>query len=408
MAPKRAHTKSRYGCDQCKKRRVKCDEREPTCTNCTAREIDCQYSRLLQARGTSSGPRSTSNAQSLISAGSASSLVLPASGLPAVIRADYPAIHQGALLNYRPSGPSTRQRELELMYYWFTYTCSSFTNAHADLFRGHIVQEALKHEYLMDSIFALTSLHIATQTSDAVSATSYVREALAYQNNAVPSLRAALNDVTQYNCDAVVLTSILIMACSLVSPSLSAGDKNATKPALLNIFLMYDCLHGIKSVLNTSFSWLQSGPLRDILRTPQKFQLRGNEVTILPIKILQSLNTTAIGVTNPLYETYQKAIKELERCYAEGKRIPVSWPAGLNTDFMCELEKRERMALMILMYWGVLLDRLDEMWWAKRTGKRLVEDLCRSFDGCGDEWDEAVRWAMTEVGLLEDVLVERA
>ena len=37
MPQKRPHQKSRYGCDQCRKRRVKCDEKAPRCTNCNTR-----------------------------------------------------------------------------------------------------------------------------------------------------------------------------------------------------------------------------------------------------------------------------------------------------------------------------------------------------------------------------------
>src|ERR1700742_2357411 len=44
MVPRRTHTKSRNGCDGCKKRHVKCDESGPPCTNCIARELECKYS----------------------------------------------------------------------------------------------------------------------------------------------------------------------------------------------------------------------------------------------------------------------------------------------------------------------------------------------------------------------------
>ncbi|CAI7566423.1 unnamed protein product [Penicillium pancosmium] len=40
---KRPHTKSRRGCLNCKKRKVKCQETKPACTNCLSRDMKCTY-----------------------------------------------------------------------------------------------------------------------------------------------------------------------------------------------------------------------------------------------------------------------------------------------------------------------------------------------------------------------------
>ncbi|KAJ5860319.1 uncharacterized protein N7529_007629 [Penicillium soppii] len=43
MPQRRSHTKSRGGCNRCKKRRIKCDESGPPCTICKARDAKCEY-----------------------------------------------------------------------------------------------------------------------------------------------------------------------------------------------------------------------------------------------------------------------------------------------------------------------------------------------------------------------------
>ncbi|KAL4891975.1 hypothetical protein BDV59DRAFT_202885 [Aspergillus ambiguus] len=51
MSTRKVHTKSRYGCDWCRKRKVRCDEQGPPCNNCILREIDnCVYSRVPPAQ----------------------------------------------------------------------------------------------------------------------------------------------------------------------------------------------------------------------------------------------------------------------------------------------------------------------------------------------------------------------
>lgn len=42
--------RSRFGCEECKKRRIKCDEAKPLCVRCRAKRIQCKYKILLHFR----------------------------------------------------------------------------------------------------------------------------------------------------------------------------------------------------------------------------------------------------------------------------------------------------------------------------------------------------------------------
>jgi len=41
--PRRSHTKSRKGCETCKRRHIRCDENFPQCRNCTKHNCRCPY-----------------------------------------------------------------------------------------------------------------------------------------------------------------------------------------------------------------------------------------------------------------------------------------------------------------------------------------------------------------------------
>jgi hypothetical protein len=41
--PRKGHTKSRKGCFNCKRRKVKCQESRPMCENCNKAELTCEY-----------------------------------------------------------------------------------------------------------------------------------------------------------------------------------------------------------------------------------------------------------------------------------------------------------------------------------------------------------------------------
>ncbi|KAF1911820.1 hypothetical protein BDU57DRAFT_560192 [Ampelomyces quisqualis] len=67
MATRRAHNKSRLGCHQCKRRRIKCDVKQPSCKNCDKKSLDCSFqllaptSRLSIVPATSPKPSRTHN-----------------------------------------------------------------------------------------------------------------------------------------------------------------------------------------------------------------------------------------------------------------------------------------------------------------------------------------------------------
>ncbi|KAK0736283.1 hypothetical protein B0T21DRAFT_401817 [Apiosordaria backusii] len=46
---RKAHTKSRRGCINCKLRHIKCDELKPICNNCTTFRVSCTYDRALKS-----------------------------------------------------------------------------------------------------------------------------------------------------------------------------------------------------------------------------------------------------------------------------------------------------------------------------------------------------------------------
>jgi hypothetical protein len=66
--PRKGHTKSRRGCFNCKRRRIKCNERHPECDHCIKAGLHCEYpANIIQATQrstTSPHPREVGNLRS--------------------------------------------------------------------------------------------------------------------------------------------------------------------------------------------------------------------------------------------------------------------------------------------------------------------------------------------------------
>lgn len=59
MGKRKFHNKSKTGCDNCKRRRVKCDEGKPTCKKCQNMKLDCIYSPPKQRKRKRSSKNNT-------------------------------------------------------------------------------------------------------------------------------------------------------------------------------------------------------------------------------------------------------------------------------------------------------------------------------------------------------------
>lgn len=175
-AKRRSHRKSRFGCNNCKTRRVKCDETRPACNNCKHRRIDCSF-----------GATSSCHASPIITP-----KPVPSSN-------DVP-----------PVADDLNVAEIELMYHW-TMSTAKTVSAHdtgATYWQTHVTEIGLKHLYVVHLIFAITALHLAECRP--ARKEGYIRLANRHYEQAVPLVSSELSRLNAQNCDAVFLSVELI------------------------------------------------------------------------------------------------------------------------------------------------------------------------------------------------------
>jgi len=74
------------------------------------------------------------------------------------------------------------------------------------------------------------------------------------------------------------------------------------------------------------------------------------------------------------------------------------WLVVVSDEFVMFVQNELPMALLICMCWGLLLNRVEGIWWAKASGSKIVAQLIpRLVDA--QEWNGIVNWAKEEVGL---------
>ncbi|KAH7012739.1 uncharacterized protein B0I36DRAFT_389643, partial [Microdochium trichocladiopsis] len=257
--PRLGAIKSRNGCEKCKQRRVKCDEKVP-CSACTRHGIRCTLldRPVVERRDR---PRDAEHAGSIVNDRSARResarlfqlrSVMPAQdsvlqlesddssrelqsqqqyglsqsanlsdqqqigyGGPSATRDPFP--YFTPLMNDDQTAPlQTPQQwttDLELMHHYSAVTWQSLPRAadHPEIWQVEVPKLAFKHEFLMHQLLAISAFHMLHL--DPGSSTSRRRHyqllAIQHQNKAIAGLRSAIPQLDSSTCDVMFVAASL-------------------------------------------------------------------------------------------------------------------------------------------------------------------------------------------------------
>jgi hypothetical protein len=86
------------------------------------------------------------------------------------------------------------------------------------------------------------------------------------------------------------------------------------------------------------------------------------------------------------FEACKKAIGLLEQCFAKcsGAVDPsyqayiLGWLNMAGDEYVAAIQDGDHVALLVLMVWGAVVEQLGHrVWWARRFGRLLVEEIAR-------------------------------
>lgn len=385
--PRKAHTKSRYGCDHCRRRRVKCDEQGPPCTNCITRQLEsCTYSRILPAYLLNTRrPSHDSVKKSPVSPGP---FVGP----------------NGIGVPPRSSLSSLGVDELELMHQFATETYQSLCVSESErvTWQKVVPRLALKHRYLMHGILSMASLHIAT-TMEAPQARVYIDTGLEYHSMSLEPFRVAIDNLTPENCDVVFAESVVTTAISLSLPQLTAthGNEGRMTEHMVTVF---ELLQGVKKILTIGRSWIHLELFsKGEFWNDSSAELDGDTQSALDQ--LSFLNDqTRSGGDDIQHGINRDVINHLRHCFMKfsfsSDPAPVlAWLGAVDNGFVNSIRRRSPFQLLILAYWGILLAELDgKRWWARNAGKALVSEILESLDAEDLLWEGCLGWVRRKMG----------
>lgn len=291
---------------------------------------------------------------------------------------------------------------------------------------------ALKHEFLMHCIFAMSAAEAAlcarSDVDDAETA-MYVRAAMDHYDKGCKAFHAQLLDVNPQNIHSVYMFSFMAMAISMaLSQCRHDVDDNQQQESMLGrITGLLELFLGSSSIAVRHMDWLLEGPVLALIfcaglqLMPAYLQPIGRS-TDAALERLALVATTRIFTSveesqmsqetvSARLESYQNAAMLLRICFSvdinsQANGFCVAFPSLASRDFTAGVKNSEPVALFILLHWAVLLDKLvGPMWWAGSVGQKLVQEisdyLIRSHSQLAStpDWRDSIAWASEQVGI---------
>ncbi|KAK5083093.1 hypothetical protein LTR05_006975 [Lithohypha guttulata] len=234
------------------------------------------------------------------------------------------------------------------------------------------IEEALQHDFLLSGILALSAYHLAATRHEI--RTQYTCHALEYQAAAFAKFQQNVRSVGQQNANAIFLFTIVNMLCTLAQISSPIGSEQKT--VTHKVAEIFSCLQGMGSISHAVFEYISTGPTKILIDDycSENIDDNGGDFD----SALDSLETHIRSQTsNVQYEKSGRgrAIECLRSCKKLGRPATIVWMSMVDRSFMELVLQKDLFAILIVAFWGALMNDLRSFWWAGEIGRELIEEF---------------------------------
>jgi hypothetical protein len=424
---RRAHRKSRSGCTECKRRRIKvgrldylsfllkrltkiqCNEETP-CSQCVRHGKACIYLPAAAVQPTiAAQPAHPATPQSSCS---------PAATISSSnhLETYSQSTISTARINSTSASPSNGLfdlRDMALLHHWIlTTSLTIITTPSLDHYWQTLVpQVAFRHRYVMHNILSLTALHIAYLNP--LQKQSSMEEAAQYHFKSLDGFREDITHMGPENCDALFVNSTLTFFYAFLTfGRLHDDDSNAGGAARVSRVLgsvWIPLVRGVSVLLHPIYEHVRAGPLKSVLSLGNWDELDPQSGSDPYDDRIFKIREIWEGHENA--EFYNGTLDLLVRCrmwIAQFKDLqidndpawgynrcwsgPFMWLTMSPKRYFELLEQRQPPALIIYSWYGASLHALNRRhWWMEGCGKSIVDVVDECLGPYWAPWTEGAR-----------------
>ncbi|KJZ76702.1 hypothetical protein HIM_04038 [Hirsutella minnesotensis 3608] len=383
---RRRHKKSRNGCNECKRRHYKCDERHPVCTNCALSERDCSYPRAalatqrlpadLVGAGSAASSPSASEYNSLRSSESVPATPESSGAGGGAAGADLVNVdHMSFLLHF----------SMDIIH-------AEINDDLKQLAKRLTLQSALVQPFLLHEVLAISARHLAT--IDAANAVSYRQQATSLQTRAIQLFNSVEMVFDKSNAVAAILFSSYLGRHALVD-TLTSRDHHID--AFLEKYADYAQLHrGLRVVASGVWPLLadtEFKPLMDMNPGYEYLPTRGHEFDGLAkfISADSGLDPESIDQCLDALRFLQIAKDEISDPRPRTLMLFI-WGLMCQQPFVQMLLEKQPVALVVLGHYAGLLHYARHEWQIADSGRYIFGLVS---DALGPDWAQHLTWPRT-------------
>ncbi|KAL3452705.1 hypothetical protein BJX65DRAFT_302614 [Aspergillus insuetus] len=391
---RRAHRKSKAGCLQCKRRKVKCDEVKPVCRNCARHKVACSFRGLGLSNLT----------------GSCDPLPDASSPVTQAVAAVEDQIHQDTNQPHLRVIPTQPLFDMELLHHYTTstsYTLSSNQVVQA-IWRDEAPRVGFSMPAVLHALLAVSALHLAR--SDPARRDICLAHAHMQHNTAVQLVTPHLPSLASDNGVGLFLFSALtcIFACSATAHA--DFDLFAEQGRLVEWVKL---IRGMKTVIEHSNRNFLTTPLRPMFVYGSRLTTTSGDTWSFAIEQGQKFTwelRQAIYAEQAhdrrVCEIYGGALDGVSKTLgvamspSEGPKLQTgdvfAWILELSEEYLDLLIQEDPFALVVFAYFCVALRQTEWMWWTEGLSRRLLMQIYPVLDERYHCW---IRWAQEQINL---------
>ena len=374
LQTRRKYLKTRNGCLQCKRRRIKCDENGSiSCAQCVKSRLGCSF-------------------------------------------APPPAVDL--------SFSSATILDMELLHRFTTKTAVSLSNSDSiqTFFSTDFVQLALGNEYLLHCVLSLSAFHVVNEQGknqqdsckNAGKPTEkYLLAAYGHYDSALKEFRRSLSNLNSDTCHAIFGCAFLLFITALSRPPeiFSKSDRSTSETDAdvwldLQLSEWIILTKGLPSIVQQSelLQTLRQGPLAPLMTIRDNAPLKDNNDTKRNCMIYSRLDDLSRAIRewssdDQIVETCHSSVKALQELLTEPSHnhdmsIAFLWPMRVNKDYLVFLGGRRPEALLVFAHYCALLHIMSSRWFTEGWPRSILESIRYTID---DKWIPWLEWPLEMV-----------
>ncbi|KAJ5762287.1 uncharacterized protein N7511_005669 [Penicillium nucicola] len=404
---RKSHYKSRAGCGNCKRRRIKCDEKKPACLKCVHHSIECDFQ---QAAASLSASPSAAISSPTSSQGSKTRFRFKPSKYQSKESTPDGTNHlssQPIATEIQPSDLNLEETltftDLRLFHHFVTQTYRTLTDEATDnnrIWQHHLPQWGFSTPSIFHLILTLAALHLAHLHPE--KRAQYFLQADNHFTFGIRSVTAILSTLNEDNCQLIYMSAMMICLVYFGHGPRTGEYLVFSRTGQAEWLLL---MRGVRSILMSSHDKIFSGVLAiqpdpSIAGISPEFQdeLRIHRSHLEDVQRFIEAQTGGM----PAGEMYAGALTNLVEMFDEaycirsaGKGgiclmpVVVGWIYRRPEEFIGLLEKKDPLALIVLSYWCILLKFMGSSWlmigWDRHVIAGIQSSLGAEFH-CHIEW----------------------